>query len=186
MKNTKQLAFGAMIMAIVLLMALVPQLGYIQVGIVAITIIHIPVLIGAITFKNRNLALIAGATFGISSWLVAMTRPTVPTDFIFQNPIVSVLPRILFALAAYWLYKQLSKKITKDYFAVLLSTIMATIFHTISVVSLMYAFGQEMFPGNVITVLVGLTGINSLVEIAAAALIVPPIVKVLQKTFRIS
>lgn len=186
MKKTKQLAFGAMIMAIILLMALVPQLGYIQINLVAITIIHIPVLIGAMTFKNKNLALIAGTTFGISSWLVAMFRPATPTDLIFQNPLVSILPRILFALLAYWLYKQLAGKMKSNYLAILISVIISTLFHTVSVVSLMYLFGQHIFTGSVMTLLIGVISVNGWIEIVLAGIVVPPIVKVLEKTIRIS
>jgi len=185
MKKTKQLAFGAMIIAIILLMALVPQLGYIQINLVAITIIHIPVLIGAMTFKDRNLALIAGTTFGISSWLVAMFRPASPVDLIFQNPLVSIFPRILFGLLAYWLYKQLTKKIEKDYLAITFSVIISTLFHTVSVVSLMFVFGQHIFTGSIMTLLISVLSINGWIEIVLAALIVPPIVKTLQKTIRI-
>ncbi|MEG0686847.1 MAG: hypothetical protein RR425_06135, partial [Erysipelotrichales bacterium] len=95
-------------------MAIVPFLGFIQIGLVTITLIHIPVLVGSLTFKNRNLALTSGLAFGLSSWMIALARPSAPTDYIFQNPIVSVIPRVLFALLAFYLYMALSKKIKNE------------------------------------------------------------------------
>ena len=183
MKNTKELAFSAMIMAIILLMALVPQLGYIKINLVDITIIHIPVLIGAMTFKSRKLALVAGSTFGISSWLVAMFRPITPVDLLFQNPLVSIVPRILFALLAYFLYKHLSNRIN-EYAAKLTTVIVSTIFHTSVVILMMYTFGQHIFQDGFMTLLIGVVSVNGWIEILIAALIVPPIVSALQKTIK--
>ena len=185
MKKTKELAFGSMIMAIILLMAAVPQLGYIKINLVDITIIHIPVLIGAMTFKNRNLALIAGTTFGISSWLVAMFRPTSPVDLIFQNPLVSIVPRILFALLAFWLYKYLSEKLKKDYTAQVSSVIVATLFHTILVVSMMFVFGQHIFTDGIVALLIGVVTLNGWIEVVLAAIIVPVIIKGLQRAIKV-
>lgn len=183
MKKTKEMAFSAMIMAIILLMALVPQLGYIKINLVDVTIIHVPVLIGAMTFKNRNLALVAGTTFGISSWLVAMFRPMTPVDLLFQNPLVSIIPRILFALLAYFLYKYLSKKIN-EYASKLTTVIIATIFHTSLVILMMYTFGQHIFQDGFMTLLIGVVSVNGWIEILIAAIIVPPIVSALQKTLK--
>lgn len=183
MNKTKELAFSAMIMAIILLMAWIPQFGYIKINLVDITIIHIPVLIGAMTFKNRNLALIAGSTFGISSWLVAMFRPMSPIDLLFQNPLVSIVPRILFALLAYVLYKYLSNKF-KEYPSKIVSVILATLFHTVLVVSMMYLFGQHIFQDGFMTLMLAVVSINGWIEILIAAIVVPPIISALQKTLR--
>ena len=47
--KTKQLVFTALFMAIVFVLGLWPQLGFIQLGpFVQVTIIHVPVIIGAI------------------------------------------------------------------------------------------------------------------------------------------
>lgn len=183
MNKTKELAFSAMIMAIVLLMAWIPQLGYIKINLVDVTIIHIPVLIGAMTFKNRNLALVAGTTFGISSWLVAMFRPMTPVDLLFQNPLVSIIPRILFALVAFILYKYLAKKL-KEYRSKLISVIIATLFHTVLVVGMMYLFGQHIFQDGFMTLILAVVSLNGWIEILIAAIVVPPIIAALQKSLK--
>ena len=41
--NIKQIAYDAMFLAIILLMTFIPCIGYIQVGPISFTLIHIPV-----------------------------------------------------------------------------------------------------------------------------------------------
>ncbi|MGI6781975.1 MAG: ECF transporter S component [Acholeplasmataceae bacterium] len=95
--------------AVILILALVPNVGFIQIlpG-VAVTIMHIPVIIGAFLLGWRE-NLFLGALFGLSSLLVAATRPTTPFDMAFVNPLISVLPRMLFALCAYFIARLFKK-----------------------------------------------------------------------------
>ena len=184
--KTKELVFGAMIIAIVALMGAVPQLGFIQIipGVPGITIMHIPVLIGAMTFKTRGLAIISGSAFGITSLLVALTRPSSPVDLLFQNPLVSVVPRILFALVAYYLYIILSDKIKSKYAPKLISTVVATLFHTLLVVTMLYIFGQHIFEGGLIVLIGAIVMSNGWLEIVAAAIIVPIVMSALHKAIK--
>ncbi|MDL2211710.1 ECF transporter S component [Erysipelotrichaceae bacterium OttesenSCG-928-M19] len=186
MNKTRKMAFSAMIIAIILLMAAVPFLGYIQVGVMAITIIHIPTIIGSISFNERSLALISGTTFGVSSWLVAMFRPSSIADIVFQNPLVSVLPRILFALIAFYLFKKLVEVINNKTFALALTSAIATFLHTVMVLGMIFIFARHSFPEGFTQVLMAVFSINSVLEIIAAVIVVPPIVMVLNKTIKIS
>jgi uncharacterized membrane protein len=183
--KTKEMAFGAIIIAIIMMMAIVPQLGFVLVGPVSMTLIHIPVLIMAFTFRdNRNMALIAGAAFGFGSWLAALTRASTPMDVLFQNPIVSVLPRILFALIAYELYRFLTKYIN-DNFAQIISILVSLIAHAIMVYSLMYIFGRSLFDEGLLVLILGIMGVSSIVEKVLAIIIVPIVVNALRKALRI-
>ncbi|MDR1782416.1 MAG: ECF transporter S component [Bacilli bacterium] len=183
-KKTVFITFAALIMAIIIIMALVPQFGYIQIGLTAVTIIHIPVLIGSLTFKNWKLAALSGATFGVSSWFVAMTRPSTPSDLLFQNPLVSIFPRILFALIALLLFKILLKAFKERItIAALLSAVIATFLHTVMVLGMMYLLGKELFPNGFVAVIMGVVTVNGWIEIVLAGVIVPPIVRVLSKAF---
>jgi len=76
--------------AIIMLMAFVPQLGFITFGLVALTIIHIPVLIGGY-FGGKKVTLGLALIFGIASMSQALIRPVTVVDILFQNPLVSVL-----------------------------------------------------------------------------------------------
>lgn len=100
--NIQDLTLASVFAAIILVMTFVPQIGYITVGTVALTLIHIPVLIGAFLLPKRY-GLMLALFFGLGSLIRAATTPTGPLDPAFVNPLVSVLPRLLFALAAIYL-----------------------------------------------------------------------------------
>ena len=65
--NVKQLTLLAMLVAVLLLMAFTP-LGYLNIGLLAITFNVIPVAIGAIAL-GPAVGLIAGSVFGLTSFL---------------------------------------------------------------------------------------------------------------------
>ncbi|MGI5172729.1 ECF transporter S component [Treponema sp. OMZ 840] len=75
----------------------------------AITILHIPVILAVCLNPNGFDGLWAGlgvgAVFGVSSLVYAAVSPAGPIDPFFQNPLISVVPRLLFAAAVFLLYK---------------------------------------------------------------------------------
>lgn len=77
-------------------------LGFIPVGPTKATIMHIPVIIGAI-LEGPVVGGIVGLIFGLFSIFSAVTTPT-PVSFAFLNPLVSVLPRILIGITSYYVY----------------------------------------------------------------------------------
>lgn len=99
-KRLYQAVLTALLSSIILILALVPNLGYILIppG-VAVTIVHIPVLIGIFLVDRKN-SLVLGFVFGASSLLTALIRGVSPLDLAFINPLISILPRILFAYLA--------------------------------------------------------------------------------------
>lgn len=82
--------------AIIIMMTFVPYIGYISYGPgLSITLIHIPVMIGAIVLGPSAGAMLGGV-WGISCIIKALTAPPSPLDAaIFWNPLVSLIPRIL-------------------------------------------------------------------------------------------
>jgi uncharacterized membrane protein len=105
MVKTQELILVSLFSAIILILAMVPNVGLISFGAVAITIIHIPVLIGAMTLKRVSSVLVLGLLFGLGTLFAALTRGSTPIDLAFINPLISVLPRILFALIAFYIFK---------------------------------------------------------------------------------
>jgi uncharacterized membrane protein len=105
MVKTQELILVSLFSAIILILAMVPNVGLISFGAVAITIIHIPVLIGAMTLKRVSSVFVLGLLFGLGSLFAALTRGSTPIDLAFINPLISVLPRILFALIAFYIFK---------------------------------------------------------------------------------
>lgn len=81
-------------------------LGFIPIGPTRATIMHIPVIIGAIV-EGPIVGALVGLIFGLFSIYQAITAPT-PVSFVFLNPLVSVLPRVLIGITSYYTYKALS------------------------------------------------------------------------------
>ena len=179
-KRVFEMTFTAIFAGLIVVLAVVPQIGYIQLfGIAAITIIHIPVLIGGI-FGGRKVAISLGLVFGLSSLFVALTRPASPTDFVFQNPLVSVLPRILFGYVLYEVYVLFRKLINVKYLDITLSMIVSTFLHTLLVLVPFYLFGRDAlaevgFEGNMFTLILGVFLTNGVMEMILAGLVGGPI-----------
>ena len=71
----------ALLGAIIFLLAFTPSLGYIPLGVVNATIIHVPVIIGSLILGPKRGAVL-GFLFGLSSMIMATTSPAL-TSFIF-------------------------------------------------------------------------------------------------------
>ena len=96
-EKTRKMVTVAMLGAITIVLGLNPM-GYIPLGIISITTMHIPVIIAAI-LEGPIVGGLVGFIFGLSSIANAMLRPG-PISFVFYNPIISVLPRILIGIFA--------------------------------------------------------------------------------------
>lgn len=103
--NVRKLAIVGVLGAISVVLGMTP-LGFIPVGPTRATIMHIPVIIGAIV-EGPIVGALVGLIFGLFSIYQSVTAPT-PVSFVFLNPLVSVLPRVLIGLTAYYSYKGLS------------------------------------------------------------------------------
>lgn len=110
--NVRRMSIIGVLSAISIMLSLTP-LGFIPIGPVNATIMHIPVIIGSIV-EGPIVGMSIGFIFGATSLIRALTMPTV-TSFAFINPLVSILPRLLIGLVAYYVY-QLAVKITKNSF----------------------------------------------------------------------
>ena len=103
MNNIKTLTILGLFTAIIIVLA--NTIGFIQVGPLAITIMHIPVIIGAILY-GRKFGAVIGLIFGLISMFRAYSQPS-PTSFLMMNPLISVLPRIAFGYLTGLIYKLL-------------------------------------------------------------------------------
>ncbi|MDO5717483.1 MAG: ECF transporter S component [Tissierellia bacterium] len=95
MKNrikTRTLTTIGLLVGIMIVLSSTP-LGFIPIGPIFATTIHIPVIIAAVLLGKKTGALM-GLFFGLLSLIRAYTQPT-PTGFIFMDPLVSLLPRVL-------------------------------------------------------------------------------------------
>lgn len=172
-----EMTLMSMFVAIIAILTLVPNIGYIPFFFgVALTIIHIPVLVGAALFKPR-FAWSLGLIFGLSSLLVAFWRPVGPMDVAFQNPLISVLPRFLFGVAAVFIFKGLSQVIKNDRIALPLAFFLSTVVHTILVLTALALVMPEMYGGgNIFLTILNIVAVNGALEAVLAALVGTPLV----------
>jgi len=115
----------------------------------SLTVMHIPAIIGAI-LEGPFVGVGIGAIFGAFSLIQANLNP-VGFDALFRNPLVSVLPRMLFPLAAWGLYKLLGTKYRLP--AIAIAAVVASLVHTALVLSmLVLTHGSGIFTGGDATV----------------------------------
>jgi uncharacterized membrane protein len=186
-----RIVFDAMFLAIIAVMTFVPYVGYIQIGLISFTLIHLPVLIGAALFGWRR-GLMYGIFFGLGSLIKATTYPGT-IDFLFVNPLISVLPRAVFGLVAglaFSLARKLPKIYLKGGFIAVLSFLL-TALHTFLVLTMLvivYRPELEVFLNSSVTwvglALGGLITTGALIEAAIAAIITPTVVLLIINKYR--
>ncbi len=175
-KQVYDITLIAVFTALIVVLASVPMLGFITIGVVSLTIVHIPVLIGGV-FGGRKVALSLGVVFGISSLIVALTRPVTPVDLLFQNPLISVVPRMLFGWALYEVYVLCKKYIGNRLAALSVSMVVSTFLHTVFVLVPLFLFGggADVFGAAFVPFLWAVMLSNGFWEVLAAGLIAAPI-----------
>lgn len=138
--NTKKLVLLSMFVAILIVMD-ITGIGFIRLPAISITIIDIPVIIGAIVLGPLSGAIL-GATFGcISMW--EATHASSISDIVFSpfisgDPISSLImalgARILFAFMTGLIFQILKKRKLNDYLSILISTISGLVIHNVTVI----------------------------------------------------
>lgn len=139
--KVKSLAMDAMIIAIIVIMGLIPQVGYITIlpGL-SLTLVHLPVLLGCYIGGPKK-GLLYGLVFGLTSWYQAMFNMS-GLNIFFIYPWISVLPRVLFGFIAGLVFSFLRKLLKgKDKFYVTSGTsFLLTVIHTALVFSCLFIF----------------------------------------------
>ncbi|WP_293978347.1 ECF transporter S component [uncultured Clostridium sp.] len=161
-------------------------LGFIPLPTMRATIMHIPVIIGAIV-EGPVVGALVGLVFGLFSMYQNFTAPG-PTSFIFWNPIIAIIPRILIGLVAYYVYSLIRKKIKNESISIAIASLLATFTNTAGVLSLAYLFYLEKYSAalgiNPDTAAIAIAGIgvtNGIPEaIVSAVICVPVIIAILK------
>lgn len=167
--------------AIIIMMTFVPYIGYISYGPgLSITLIHIPVMIGAIVLGPSAGAMLGGV-WGISCIIKALTAPPSPLDAaIFWNPLVSLIPRILAGWLAglafvglIRLFRKLSKKEKNSKLAqgiaAGISAAIGSVTNTVLVLSMIYLLYGTQFGEQLGINMVSFGGLLDYIMIAFAA-----------------
>lgn len=188
-ENVKSIARNALIVAVIAIMSFVPYVGYIGIPAVGISIttIHLAVLIFAWMFGWKE-GLVSGLAFGIFSLIKAATMPNSPIDVYFVNPLISVLPRVLFGFLSGLIFDIL-RKIRKPQVRLISNIIVCgimTLFHSILTLSMLYVMAgnkEHLQTFTYFSLILTLVSWNGLLELAASIVITPLLILPLDKAF---
>ncbi len=190
----------ALMSAIILMLAFTPYLGYIPLGFMNATIIHVPVIIGSILLGPKKGAFL-GFLFGVTSLLNnTFIHPNI-TSFVFSpfysangesgnflSLIICFVPRILIGIVPYYVYKlicKLDKKENNSFSSHAVSTaglaiagLAGSLTNTVPVMTMIYLFFGESYAaatGRDFSALFGaimtIVGVNGVPEAIVAAIL---------------
>ncbi|MGM9903978.1 integral membrane protein [Enterococcus sp. 10A9_DIV0425] len=184
--KTFRLVLRAILLAIIIVQAMVPWLGFIPLGFISLTIIHITVITAAVVLGPKD-GMLIGLFWGIATIVRAYAMPTTPFDtLVFTNPVISVVPRILVGLVAgfvfHWLYQRYASVTRAAIFAGVLGSLVNTIL-VLGFMGLFYTNATAQAYGVDTSVLfktlAGIAAINGIPEAIGAGIITPLLAKAL-------
>lgn len=197
-KKTKFLVLLTMFCSIQVVLMLTP-LGYIPIGPIRATTMHIPVILAGILLGTKGGA-ITGLVFGISSVIINTITPTI-TSFVFtpfyslgeyhgnfMSLVIAIAPRVLLGVLAAFIYSWFRNKENRvKLIGSGITALVCTLIHSILVLGMIYVFfGPSYAEAKGVEVsalfglLLGLITTNSVLEAIIATLIVTPLTKVLE------
>jgi uncharacterized membrane protein len=106
-ERTRKIVITGILGALCIFLALTP-LGFWSWGPVSATILHVPVIIGAV-LEGPVVGMVVGLIFGVFSMIRAAVAPNGPLDPAFTNPLISVLPRLFIGPIAWLVWKALKR-----------------------------------------------------------------------------
>lgn len=186
------LVYLALLVAIQILLTST-NLGYLPIGPVHITLVHIPVLVAAMVL-GPVAGGILGLSFGITSMIMATMSASL--DSIVFSPVLSgsplslmvaVVPRVLFGLIAGWLFILLQKWNCPMRLNSILSAVISTFLHSIMVLGSIYLFLGQTYAdltsiaySTLLAVFGGVILSNGSIEAVVAAVVCVATVKPLR------
>lgn len=192
---------AALFAALIIIMAFTPFLGYIPLGFTRATIIHIPVILGALLLGPKKGAVL-GFVFGMTSLINNTMNPTV-TSFVFSpfyslgeihggigSIIICFFPRILVGIIPYYIYRFLREKCKAPMTVSLgASGLSGALTNTILVMGMILLFFKDAYAAAngigtnaVYGFILSIIGMNGVPEAFVAAVITAGVGKVLWKS----
>ena len=189
-KQTRNISFLSLFIAIELLMIVIPFLGYIPVGPLRATTLHIPVLIAGIVLGKKQ-GMILGLIFGMSSIIINTIQPTL-TSFVFSpfisgsflSLLIAIIPRMLIGYLAGLIHEKLKDK--HQSVAIITGSLMGSLANTALVLGGIYfLFGNQyanvlnMNFDQLLPYLLGIIATNGLLEAVLGSCIVMIVSRIL-------
>ncbi len=195
--KTRNMVLTAVIAAIIILMAFVPYVGYINLVVIKATLIHVPVIIGSVVLGPKKGAFL-GFIFGLTSLINNTFNPSL-LSFAFSpfysggnlwSLLICFAPRILVGVFPYFVFKgimMLGKgKKSMEYVALPAAGVVGALTNTLLVMNLIYfcfveqfAAAKEVAVGAVYQVIIGIVIANGVPEAIVALVLTMALGKVL-------
>jgi uncharacterized membrane protein len=174
MLRIRKIAVAGVLSAVVIVLGFA-GLGFILLPLGAVTILHVPVIIGAI-LEGPLVGFFIGLLFGIFSIIQAAMVAATPVDLAFLHyPFIAILPRILIGPAAWAVYTLISgrpktpapPRLIRESAALIAAAVAGTLVNTVLVLSSLVLVVPEISWQLAVTV--GVT--NGPAEAAVASII---------------
>lgn len=187
-ERTARLTVMSLMLAILIIQTFVPGIGYIPIGPVQATIIHLTVIVASSLFGPQT-GLILGASWGILRMIKAAIVPDI-MSVVFLNPLVSVVPRMLVGLISGWLAVSLDGKV-KDRTKFVITGVVGSMVNTVTVLGAIYLFSAEAYANAlniptsalIATFLVTIGG-NGVLEAVTSGILTPILALPLNKSLK--
>lgn len=196
-KKIQRLTLAAFFVAIELIMGFTP-IGYIPVGALNITTMHLPVILAGI-IAGPAFGAGMGFVFGLTSFLHATLAPNL-TSFVFSpfitvggiqgnfySLIICFVPRIMLGWLSGMMYSFIVRKMKNSVAASAVTAVVNTMIHTGLVLSGIYLFFAQPYAqalgtstAGVAALLLGVVTSNAVLETVLAGIAVPALAKALQ------
>lgn len=149
--TTRQIVIAAALSAVAILLG-ATRLGFIPFVLgIAITIMHVPVIIGAV-LEGPVVGTVIGFLFGLFSLIWAYVAPTGGGDVFFQNPLISIVPRLFIGVLAYLAYRALREPRPWKVYVALFGIL------TVAAVALIVTYSTSLLPNYAAAQAAGLRG----------------------------
>lgn len=201
MNRMKRITYLTLLITIEIVLASVPFLGYIPLGFVNATTLHLPVIVAGIILGKKEGAIV-GLVFGMSSLLKNTFSPNL-TSFLFSpffslgnvqgnfaSVLIALVPRMMIGVLAGLVYPLFENKLHSNVRA-MAASVVASLANTILVLSgaalffaEAYASAQGIAVSSLFTFILTVVFSNGVAEAVVAALICPVLVKAFKKVVR--
>ena len=202
-KKTYQMVLTALFTAIIIMMAFVPYLGYINLVVIKATLIHVPVIIGSIMLGPKRGAFL-GFVFGCTSLINNTFNPSL-LSFAFSpfysvgeiggnffSVVICFVPRILVGVVPFFVYEGIRRlcrnKKGSDWLALPLAGVAGAFTNTLLVMNLIYFCFSEQFAAAkeialeaVYSAILAIIATNGIPEAIVAAVIGAAVCKALKR-----
>lgn len=190
----------AMLCGVLLVMG-ITGIGFIPLPIIKATIMHIPVILGAILLGPSAGAVLGGvfgfcsiwantATPGLLSFAFSPFMTTEGIPGVLKSIWIALCCRVLFGYLTGWIWKLLKKCKLNDFIALPLTSAVASITHTILVMGSIYlllaqqyAQAKNVAMSGVFALIMGTVTASGIPEAIAAAVLVTIIAKAILRFF---